>query len=257
MRILIVGEGKSGTTALLRSVVAGLGEPPEVFEPADLTDVDLRPKSLVVKKLLASWREPESSVLDAFDKRILLVRDPRDRLVSHLLYDAYNQRETLSTEQRDRWLRILGLKQENPAGIPFVKLIDVWWQITGVDLLSGLVRSNQRINTFFNQNREGTLVFKYEDYVDGNFGSLDEHLGVSIEAGKVRTNEARVARRGHYGDWRDWFNGTDVTVFRAMTSAFLKRYGYDARDWDISESPHIEPETGREYVSRLLETPVP
>ena len=51
MRVLIVGEGKSGTTALMRSVATEMDDPVEIFEPKTIETTDLQPESLVVKKL--------------------------------------------------------------------------------------------------------------------------------------------------------------------------------------------------------------
>ena len=67
VRVLILGEGKSGTTALLRSVASALGDPSELFEPAVLQPEDLEADPLVVKKLLLSWRNKEARLAERFD----------------------------------------------------------------------------------------------------------------------------------------------------------------------------------------------
>ena len=257
MRVLIVGEGKSGTTALLRSVSAALGEPAESFEPTDLGAVDFAPESLVVKKLLTNWTEDEGEQIDRFDRVVLIVRDPRDRLISHLLYDAYNRAGELRQDQRDRWLRVLEHKITPAPNIPVVKLLDVWWQMTGVDLLGAHMRSMQRINAFYVQNRDLVHLTHYEDYVDGRFDELSDHLGLRLEPGTVRATERRVARRRGHGDWRHWFNRTDVTVFRPITAKWLRRFGYDPDDWGLAENPVIDPETSLDYVRGLLQAVEP
>lgn len=257
MRVLIVGEGKSGTTALLRSVAAALEGPAESFEPVDLGAVDLRPDTLVVKKLLTNWTDDEASHLDRFDRVVLIVRDPRDRLISHVLYDAYNRAGDLRPGQRDRWLGLLERKIAPAPHIPVVKLLDVWWQMTGADLLGAHIRSMQRINAFYVQYRDRLHLTHYEDYVDGEFDRLSDHLGLRLEPGTVRDSERRVARRSGHGDWRHWFNRTDVTVFRPITAKWLKRFGYDPADWDLATEPSIDAATSLEYVRSLLEAVPP
>lgn len=252
MRILIVGEGKSGTTALLRSVEAALDSPAESFEPVDLGALDLSADTLVVKKLLTNWTDDEGVHLARFDRIVLIVRDPRDRLISHMLYDAYNRARELRQDQRDRWLRILEHKIRPAPNIPVVKLLDVWWQMTGADLLGTHMRTMQRINAFYVQYRDQVHLTHYEDYVGGDFDRLSAYLGLPLEPGTVRAAERRVSRRRGHGDWRHWFNRTDVTVFRPITAKWLKRFGYDPADWDLASDPEIDAETSLEYVRSLL-----
>ena len=117
MRVLILGEGKSGTTALLRSVATAIGNPSELFELELLKPADLGPDPLVVKKLLLSWRNKEAQLAERFDKRLFISRDPRDRLISHLLYDAYNAAPSLDSSQRSQWIDALAAKSTDPDNV--------------------------------------------------------------------------------------------------------------------------------------------
>ena len=252
MRVLIVGEGKSGTTALLRSVSSAIGEPNELFEPVKMTEGDLEPQSLVFKKLLLNWKANENDLLGRFDKRIFIVRDPRDRLVSHLLYDAYNKADLLNQSQREHWLSVLARKTRNPAGMPFVRLINAWWRLTRSDLMSHYVRSLDR-STGFNR-RVGSEFFTllYEDYVEGNFDAVNQYLGVDLAPGVVKDSEARVSRSNTHGEWRRWFTDIDVEVFRPMTHEWQRLHGYDHRDWALLEPAPLDPATTVDYVSSLF-----
>lgn len=253
MRALIVGEGKSGTTALFRSVAAALGDPAEVFEPDDLTTVDVRPDPLVAKKLLASWTPDEEPAVDAFDRRVLILRDPRDRLISHLLYDAFNQATNLNEAQRDRWLRVLERKVTYPEHVSLVWVMDAWWKLAKVDLLGGYFRALQRSNAFTATVGERFHTIRYEDYVDGEFDSLTQYLGVELEPGQVASRERRVKRSGGHGDWRTWFTDIDVHVFRPITERWLNRNGYERHDWELEPDPEIDTVTSLDYVRGLLQ----
>lgn len=253
MRVLIVGEGKSGTTALLRSVSSALGSPEELFEPVRMTEDDLGPSSLVVKKLLLNWKANENDLLDHFDKRISIVRDPRDRLVSHLLYDSYNKAELLDADQREKWLALLSRKTRNPAGMPFVRLINAWWRLTRSDLMSHYVRSLDRSTGFNRRIGEHFHLLTYEDYVDGNFSEVNRYLGFDIRPGVVRPAESRVSRSNTHGEWRNWFTDIDVEVFRPMTHEWQRQNGYDHKDWDLSEPDSLDPATTVDYVQGLFD----
>lgn len=254
MRVLIVGEGKSGTTALLRSVSNALDGPAELFEPTLMTPEDLQPSSIVVKKLLLNWKAPENDLLDSFDKRIFIVRDPRDRLVSHLLYDAYNKADSLNTEQREKWLTLLGRKTRRPQKISMLQLINAWWRLSRADLTSHYVRALDRSTGFNRRVGSEFHTLRYEDYVDGNFADVDGYLGLPLAPGVVQSSESRVARSSTHGEWRSWFTPADIEVFRPLSHDWLKRHGYDHRDWAIAESTEpLDPATTIDYVQGLFD----
>ncbi len=237
----------------MRSVSDCLDNPVELFEPRLLEADDLDPDSLVVKKLLLNWRQKEVAFLPMFDKRLLITRDPRDRLISHLLYDAYNQAPRLSVGQRDRWLEALQTKVEMPRILSVSDLMNLWWRITRVDLLSNYVRALDRGITFQNRNAEHFHVVRYEAYVDGNFDALNAYLGLDLAPGVVRGSEARVSRSKTSGAWRDWFTQSDVALFRPMTHRWLTKTGGDEKDWAINTPDALEPGTSVEYVRSLFE----
>lgn len=253
MRVLIVGEGKSGTTALMRSVADCLDDPVELFEPRLLEADNLNPESLVVKKLLLNWRRKEAEFLPLFDKRVLITRDPRDRLISHLLYDAYNQAPRLSQAQRDRWVDALQTKVDSPRSLSVGDLMNLWWRISRVDLLSNYVRALDRGITFQNRTADQFFVVKYEAYVDGDFGELNTYLRLNISPGVVRGSEARVSRSKASGAWRNWFTQNDVALFRPMTHRWLKTTGADVSDWDINRPDNLDASTSVDYVRGLFE----
>lgn len=253
MRVLIVGEGKSGTTALLRSVSSALGSPAELFEPVQMTASDLGPSSLVVKKLLLNWKANENELLDHFDKRIFIVRDPRDRIVSHLLYDSYNKADRLDHDQREKWLAVLGRKTRQPAEMPFVRLVNAWWRLTRSDLMSHYVRSLDRATGFHRRIGDQFHLLTYEDYVDGKFDGVNDYLRFDIAAGVVRPTESRVSRSSTHGEWRNWFTSIDVEVFRPMTHEWQKQNGYDHTDWNLAEAESLDPATTVDYVKGLFD----
>jgi len=253
MRVLIVGEGKSGTTALLRSVSSAIGDPLESFEPQQMSAEDLQPSSLVVKKLLLNWKANENELVDRFDKRIFIVRDPRDRIVSHMLYDAYNKAEVLDAEQREKWLTILGRKTRSPSRMPLVRLINSWWRLTRSDLLSHYVRSLDRSTGFNRRVGEHFFTLSYEDYVDGKFDAVNDYLGFELSRGVVKGSESRVARSSTHGEWRRWFTDIDVEVFRPMSHNWLRQHSYNHTDWELRPDEPLDPATTVDYVQSLFD----
>jgi len=253
MRVLIVGEGKSGTTALLRSISAAIGEPTELFEPELMTHENLGAGALVVKKLLLNWRHSEVALLDDFDKLVFIHRDPRDRLISHLLYAAYNQGPSLNTQQRQRWLEIIEQKSLDPQGIALVDVLHHWWDLSQVDLLSQYVRASDRTRRFMRRNISGFFRLKYEDYVEQKFAPLNDYLGLDVATGVVDASEQRVVRRGAHGDWRLWLTPADVSVLRPITHFALESQGYDPDDWELTTVDSLDRSTTTDYVKGLFD----
>lgn len=253
MRALIVGEGKSGTTALLRSISAVLDGPAEMFEPELMTADDLRPDPLVVKKLLLNWKAAENDLIAAFDKRVFIVRDPRDRLISHLLYDAYNKADQLDDDAREKWLYLLRRKTRNPQGVSVLHMINTWWRLSRADLVSHYVRALDRSTGFHRRIGDQFHTLHYEDYVDSKFDDVDSYLGLSLSTGVVQENETRVARSSTHGEWRSWFTPADIEVFRPLSHEWLRKHGYDHRDWDLVESNEpLDSSTTVDYVEGLF-----
>src|SRR5438105_8372440 len=132
---------RSGTTALFSKLQSSM--PPEtvcLFEPAEYRpDPEHRNRPVLAKVLMRlanprrgggydGWVADHAS-FQHFDKKILLVRDPRDNLVSSMLYLAIQ-----SPVPRPRWSRqgrrysrffaLLRQKEKDPPSISFLELLD-------------------------------------------------------------------------------------------------------------------------------------
>src|SRR5437773_2719421 len=92
--ILVLGPGKSGTTALFFCLVEsarqhfGL-EFPQLFEPKTAADIDAFKEDFgVVKMLFERFERTAHEFLPNFDRRVFIFRDPRDNVISRLVYYA-------------------------------------------------------------------------------------------------------------------------------------------------------------------------
>ncbi|MDH4169225.1 MAG: sulfotransferase domain-containing protein [Acidimicrobiia bacterium] len=254
MRVLILGEAKSGTTMLHRAICDALGTPPEqsFFEPEDLGELDLDAEDLVAKKLLGNLRGSEKKLFLDFDRRVLLVRDPRDRFVSWLLYDIHGRAADLEPEKIAKFIEMLRKKEEDPSEVPFLRLTHAYWRLTGNDLLSALARSTARMNDLLGRFRDLFEVVQYELYVAGESSRLEIYLGVDeLGTPDVGPDLQRVVRTKGSGDWKHWFTDRDLLWLRPMVSGVLRRQGYP-RDWELAEHQEIDPEHCSRYVERLV-----
>jgi hypothetical protein len=270
VKIVIYGLAKSGTSALFYKIRNSL--PPgtiELFEPSSFGPLDrvrarlralrrghVRPD--VVAKLLPWDRRPvRIGDFDGFDRRILLVRDPRDRLVSDLLYRSYNAAFAADGPRALEFLRLLRAKEAEPGEVPILRLVEAFDRLeraagSRADWIERYQRRGLLQPMQFHVERPRLAVFRYEQLVDCQFASLEAALGMSL-GGPAEVPPAlnRVVRTKRYGAWRDWFTPEDVDSLRPMLTPYLDLY-YPSADWDLNPSPSLDPEEGSLYVERII-----
>lgn len=166
-------------------------------------------------------------------RHILILRDPRDVVVSHAFYVASNSRHPLHTDYRamagdgERILAsITGLAPE--AGRP------------------GLEPAGGRLAGFVPWiDQEDVLLCRFEDLA-GPRGGGDENAQVETvraiadfvsrplsreQAGRVaariHSEGAATFRKGRSGDWRNYFGRDHVAEFKRIAGDHLVRLGYE------------------------------
>jgi hypothetical protein len=253
MRVVVVGLGKSGTTALIYAIRSAMPADTEVlFEPKG--HVELKAANVAAKVLLHPKFPLDPGFYRQFDKIILIVRDPRDIVVSKGLYRIYGGNPLhADLPKLDQYVELLRAKERDPRSVPFMRILALFASLNGrppnPDL--GIAR---RLNDIvaFQQAFPGCLVYPYEAMVAGRFDAVAEFLSLPAQAMKpeVPASLHRVVRSRRAGNWRDWFCPEDVEHYRPLFSAFMRRYGY-ADDWTLSAAPRIPAEEASEYVLRL------
>jgi hypothetical protein len=271
VKIVIYGLAKSGTSALFykirNSLPAGtiaLFEPTS-FGPSERLSARLRAarRGHVAPHVLAKvlpWdsRPVRLEDFERFERKVLLVRDPRDRLVSHLLYKSYNAAFIREEAAALEFLGLLRLKESAPASVPLLRLLETFerlereagsascWRLKYHE--EGVVRPLR-----FHGERPGLPVFTYEELVDGRFEGLESRLGLSLSgSATVPPALRRVERTKSYGAWRSWFTPQDVEALRPLLQPYLELY-YPAADWDVRSPPSLDPEHGSNYVRRVMD----
>ena len=270
VKIVIYGLAKSGTSALFYKIRNSLPSGTiELFEPSSygkrerlrsrliaLRRGHLRP-DVLAKILPWDWRPVRMADFERFERRILLVRDPRDRLVSGLLYRSYNAAFAAHDRPALEFLELLRAKEAEPASIPMLSLLETFERLESqaggrTDWLGRYRTHGLEEPLRFHEQRPDLFAYRYEDMVDGRIGSVESVLGIPL-AGSASVPPAlgRVVRTKRYGAWREWFTPKDVDWFRPVVSEFLRRY-YPAADWDLAPSPILDPVHGSLYVERIV-----
>lgn len=250
MKVLILCEGKTGSTALLQSISEALSIENKIMEPKDMTALTLH-DDVVVKKLVDRVKKEEIALFGEFDRRIFLVRDPRDSLVSRLLYMPYNKLGFDNNDAVTDFIQLIHNKCKNPHGVEFKTIIQKFNQIVNIDLLPLVEKLNQKTLNLYKKFGSDFRLYKYEQFIRGDRGTVEEYIGAKLP-GEVKVDRkfARVERSRGSGDWKNWFTDKDSEFFAEFFSEYLDTFGYE------KDAPHqekeISPSLSADYIVRVI-----
>jgi hypothetical protein len=249
MNIVVWGLDKTGTTALFYKIENSFyGD--VLFEPDEerLRHHIQSDMPLLVKNL----RLPLMKYFDGFDKKVLIVRDPRDRLISWILYRAgFYSMKNYSPRRLGHCMDILRKKEKDPDSI---SVLDICEEIFGRGKEYFQVSEKRSLDRIMEgASKYGGHVFQYDDLIGNRFAELGDYLGMDIAESPARVDKEyrRVARTKSSGSWRNWFTEDDVVFFRPIYHDFMCHFGYDD-DWKVNPYKKIFPSHCSEYVEKLL-----
>jgi hypothetical protein len=262
---LVVGTGKSGTTIVSSVIQSSIPGARLFLEPTRVAIFEklsaVTGPRVVVKVLYDHWIQRPSLLSGIVrgetgfrpDRTVAIVRDPRDGLISVLMYSAYvHVAQGATREQVGRWIEVLREKEADPEKYSVLALID---KINGIfdtrytpDWVFEAFKSYM---VWLADNRHYLHVLRYEDFVEGKTAELAAYLGVEVSGSRdVELGYERVARSKASGDWRKMMLPDDVARWRDRYGAELEAYGYS--DWEL-RSGRIDPVVSSDYVLRITD----
>jgi hypothetical protein len=262
MKVLILGLGKTGTTAMVYKVAGGLpnchafsgGKPGKYtgdYENAVYkhTYEERKGKSFeLYNKHLAEVH---------YDRKVWMVRDPRDAAVSRILY-WFHKGTFLRKKQYAAYFETILKKEKGPTSLPFCEICRYAtfgdWPISREKVVEQERVRYERMRAFVKNIGSDWFIFKYEDMVTGKFEGINHYLGFDLKS-KAEvpkgTGKDKVVRKKAFGDWRHWFTDEDVALFKPAYSPYMEVVGYDCEDWELSQEQIIEPQFSSIYVQNL------
>jgi hypothetical protein len=262
MKIIILGLGKSGTTAMLYKISGGLpnckafsgGRPGKYvgdYENAVYKHTYEERKG----KSFELYREHLQK--EHYDRKIWIARDPRDSAISRMLY-RWHKGFLGHRKQYEKHLELVLKKEKDPKSIDFYEICRYTghsgWPISEKDVFEEERVRYEQMRNFVEGLGEDWYLFKYEDMVEKQFTALNEYLGFDVtgDAEVPRgTGKEKVVRKKAYGDWRLWFTDNDVELFKPAYAPYMELIGYDCEDWALDPQPVIEPEFSSVYMQSL------
>jgi hypothetical protein len=256
MKTLIVGISRSGTSALYFKLKQALPdstwclyEPPR-FDPSDPGGSP----NVLAKILIGPPSDFDYTSFREFDKKIMIVRDPRDNIVSQLLY-APCATESL---RRDKakiavFIKALLSKEAAPRSISVLDLFDMFFHLIGRQEWLCQSSALYEIALDFHHSNDDFIIYKYEDFIAGRHAVIEKYLDLALPGGEVEVaaQYEHVVRTKAANNWQNWFTADDVDHFRPRLSSFMRAYNYPD-EWTLAAEPRIKPEHGSEFVRRSI-----
>jgi hypothetical protein len=259
LKIEVLGNAKTGTTGVFNSIRLPLRQRDPgallLFEPRSSSLYRLArhdaPFSLLVKAMIN--KNGMKIAYDGFTHHVLISRDPRDTLVSQLLYlplQPHGVRKA-GPQKLQQMIDLLQEKEADPASHSFQEVFE-----TGIALMD---RDKQwtwekYLDRFLVAERLAQAYecfpLKYEDFTDNHLDPLSEYVGLRVEPvvpKNVEELNGHVVRSASHGDWPHWFTPSDIDFFRPRFKSYMDAFGYDD-DWTLASEPVIAHETASGYI---------
>ncbi len=264
--VLVLGKAKTGTTFLSKVIQNSLAPCDYALEPKDVAFFHElfeqgRNGNIVVKILYEHWdRTPHlrnallaNELPLKFHKKVLIVRDPRDELISRLLYivKPLKDQGKLTPEKLQAWLAVLRQKENDPASISVVEMIERLDEIFGSHFLQGFQNALDVFTGFYHHKPPDIYAIRYEDVVDQKVEKLEEYLGFPLDYALGNDEYInRTKRTGSYGAWKSIFLPADVEVLTDIMTSFMNHIGYNC--WALEPLDALDKQHMSEYVTRLV-----
>jgi hypothetical protein len=262
MQVMLLGVGKSGTTAILYKIADGLpncrafsgGMPGKYigdYENAVYKHTYEERKG----KGFETYRR--HFAVQSYDRKIWMARDPRDVAVSRVLY-RFHKGTFLLKKQFESYYNLILQKEKDPASVPFFEIC----RYAGYDtcpVSREKVAAEEtvryaRMRDFVETLGSDWIIFKYEDMIQGKFEQINRYLGFELkQRAEVPkgSGKDKVVRKKGFGDWRHWFTPEDITLFKQAYLPYMKAVSYDCEDWALADKPLIDPRYSSLYIKNL------
>jgi hypothetical protein len=263
--VLVIGKAKTGTTFLAKAIQNSLDDCSLVMEPKDAAFIfdryGVEPSGNEVAKLIFEHWTTKSNLMSAlladelpikFSKKVIIVRDPRDELVSRLLYLVKPLRDQgkLNEENLPAWLQTLRDLETGDNTVSFLDLIKKADELFKTDFLASFLIYLDKFSSYYDSKPNSVFAIRYEDLIDHRIDHLETYLGFKVNF-DIAEDEyiKRTKRSSSYDSWKAFFRAEDVEYFQPILQGFMEKIGY--KDWAITRDERPLEEVTSQYVERL------
>lgn len=252
--IVILGLAKTGSTGLYHNIKTALQRTDHdyyfLFEPTrpeQLHNVRRHAPDMPLLTKVMIAREPDLDLpYEHFAKRLTLVRDPRDMIVSFLLFRPFIRADA-PWEKVAPFVEAIRAKERDP-GARSVHSLHAFADELGLASyrLERVVEYMRWQEALIDRHSIHTV--RYEDFVTGRLDGVDDHLGFAVDNHTATSAWLdHIVRAAGTGDWRHWFTQEDVAFYGPRIAPYMERFDY-ADDWQLADDPQIDAATASQYL---------
>ena len=241
--IAIYSLSRSGSTLLNYMLCESLEGCTNFFEPKSCPPESELVGNVVAKIVLDTHdSQVDATSFERFSKHICLTRDPRDRVISSLLFGLHGRNDS----EFQRALECLHQKESQPSHYSFKQLvIDLNPGLTQ-EQLTQVLRDSQSALNRVRCHLPTAFVMTYERLIAGQFAALENYLGIELNRNYVIPERHRYGKRAtQIEQWKHWFTEEDVRFFKGV---FELDNDIQRWDWKLSNEPFIESAHCSEFV---------
>jgi hypothetical protein len=256
--ILVLGPSKTGTTGVYTAVKEGLAKAgihaKSMFEPSTSDPIDSMflhaPSTRLMVKVTMDRLDRVVPDLRTFDRRVMTVRDPRDVIVSSLLFrpltrSSVNRAEPSAVHE---FIAALEEKEAEPSSHSVRGLFTLAHSL-------GIGRPPyQELSRVLDRQLEllaaGLVhVVRYEEFINDELQDLSKYVGFEV-GNAAAGNESwigHITRSQSSGEFTRWFLEEDLDFFNDLYAEHLRTFKY-ALDASLEPDQKIDPATSSQYV---------
>ena len=173
---------------------------------------------------------------------------------------GYIKQNLITREQLIPWLDIVKEKEHTPGDVSVLDMMAVLNRLLGIHMNLELKNTFDYFRFVKNQlgkNKAETkannlFILRYEDFIANNLQELEGHLNLTLSTERtVGQFNNRIRRTSSFDNWKSFFLEADLDAFKALHHHDMEVMGY--RDWEIADTPQLDPEHGSIYLARLLD----
>ena len=253
-RILVLGPGKSGTTGLfycLRDSAESHFQThfSTLFEPKTADRLAGFDAEFSIAKILLERQRSFAAhpALQRFTHKVFIFRDPRDNVISRLVYLIATRISLSAPGDRLAVIDALCRKQAYPEDLSVVDLYRLAAPVTHASAAAAKALAYSP-STFLAEPHD-YFPLSYEDFIDWNVSGLASYLGFPIKRSYRQPRFKNVKRVAGHGYWKSWFTGEDYAFFVTPHEQELRILGYDPTPYEGTK--RIDADEGVGYIERL------
>jgi len=265
LNILVIGPAKTGTTIISKTIHHAIAGAEFHMEPKNLeiflSESRIDGTSRVVKVIYEHWKKKphlfraivNNELPLVFDRLVTIVRDPRDEWISRIMYFPYvwAGRQTAGADfsPLEQWVRFIRGVETNPQNHSFVSMLNQLNQ-TFHSKIKVKGREKRGYWAFCNDLPAHAHQLRYEDFVSGRLGELEQFLGMSLSIPSSLGNLDRTMRSASFNNWKALFKQEDVDLFRRECGDLMETQGYT--DWELEPVAQLDSASYSGYLRRVL-----